>query len=72
MSSKHLILKIEEILKEEKLTVNEIMGKLQESPLKRGKSFTYNQIGQIMRRKQFAKVGWCHTTNRQIWTLAEE
>lgn len=68
MRTRKLVYKIENILQGKEMTCKEIMAELERGiPTKRGNSFTYNQIGQLLRNKRFEKIGWCKVTSTNIW-----
>ncbi|WP_273072569.1 hypothetical protein [Marinobacter sp.] len=58
--------RIEQALGDETLTINEIILKLKNQE-KRTTSFTTYQLANLLRRKQFEKVGFCKASKQALW-----
>ena len=58
--------RLEEALGDETLTINDIMRKLKTKE-NRTTSFTTYQLANLLRRKQFEKVGFCKANKQALW-----
>tara|TARA_Y100000816_G_scaffold281303_1_gene255684 strand:- start:1012 stop:1230 length:219 start_codon:yes stop_codon:yes gene_type:complete len=58
--------RLEQALGDETLTINEIILKLKNQE-KRTSSFTTYQLANLLRRKQFEKVGFCKANKQALW-----
>ena len=58
--------RLEKALGDETLTINDIMRKLKNQE-KRTTSFTTYQLANLLRRKQFEKVGFCKENKQALW-----
>jgi len=63
--------RLTEALGDEILTVNDIMRKLK-SKENRTTSFTTYQLSQLLRKKQFEKVGFCKVNKQTLWRNKNE
>lgn len=58
--------RLTEALGDETLTINDIMRKLKTKE-NRTTSFTTYQLANLLRKKQFEKVGFCKANKQALW-----
>ena len=58
--------RLEKALGDETLTINDIMLKLKNQET-RTTSFTTYQLANLLRKKQFEKVGFCKKNKQALW-----